>query len=201
MATKSSRMLWAQKIARMESGRDVLSCARAPLSKSKSYTRVGFFGTVIGIDPSLRGTGIAVVRQLQNSEPEFLASQLVHNAPKLTQAECLREIFRAVEKLAKKFNVDAAAVEQTIYVQNNQTALILGSARGAAIAAAANFNVPVFEYPPLRIKQAVVGFGRASKEQVSKTVASILKIPALGFDESDAAAAALAHIFTHKDFV
>ncbi len=185
----------------MESGRDVLSCARETLSKSKAYTRVGFFGTVIGIDPSLRGTGIAVVRQLQNSAPEFLASELVHNSPRLTQAECLREIFRAVEKMAKKFSVDAAAVEQTIYVQNNQTALILGSARGAAIAAVANFDVPVYEYPPLRIKQAVVGFGRASKEQVSKTVASILKIQALGFDESDAAAAALAHIFTHKDLV
>ncbi len=201
MANKSSRLLWAQKIARMESGRDVLSCARETLSKSKAYTRVGFFGTVIGIDPSLRGTGIAVVRQLQNSAPEFLASELVHNSPRLTQAECLREIFRAVEKMAKKFSVDAAAVEQTIYVQNNQTALILGSARGAAIAAVANFDVPVYEYPPLRIKQAVVGFGRASKEQVSKTVASILKIQALGFDESDAAAAALAHIFTHKDLV
>lgn len=185
----------------MESGRDVLSCACETLSKSKAYTRVGFFGTVIGIDPSLRGTGIAVVRQLQNSAPEFLASELVHNSPRLTQAECLREIFRAVEKMAKKFSVDAAAVEQTIYVQNNQTALILGSARGAAIAAVANFDVPVYEYPPLRIKQAVVGFGRASKEQVSKTVASILKIQALGFDESDAAAAALAHIFTHKDLV
>ena len=66
---------------------------------------------------------------------------------------------------------------------------------------AANFEMPVFEYPPLRIKQAVVGFGRASKEQVSKTVAGILKIEPLGFDESDAAAAALAHIFTYKDYL
>lgn len=201
MSSKNLRALWAQKIAKLESSSGALACAKMPVSKSKAYTRLGFFGTVLGIDPSLRGTGIAVVRKLENSEPELLGSCLVKNPPKLTQAECLREIFRAVDKFAKKYNVDCAAVEQTIYVQNNQTALILGSARGAAITAAANFEIPVFEYPPLRIKQAVVGFGRASKEQVSKTVAAILKIQALGFDESDAAAAALAHIFTHKELV
>ncbi|MBO5781162.1 MAG: crossover junction endodeoxyribonuclease RuvC [Opitutales bacterium] len=171
------------------------------LSASRAITKVAFTGTVMGIDPSLRGTGLAVVRVKQGGKPEFLGSQRVTNNPKMSQAECLGAIFRAVDRLACKFEVDCAAVEQSIYVQNNQTALILGSARGAAIAAAANFEMPVFEYPPLRIKQAVVGFGRASKEQVSKTVAGILKIEPLGFDESDAAAAALAHIFTYKDYL
>lgn len=200
MARKSSRAMWAEKI--LKSGASGGGGVRVSPSKLPDVAaRAPFFGTVIGIDPSLRGTGLAVVRMSRGGRPELLGSRIVKNPPRLTQAECLGEIFRAVDRLACRFEADCAAVEQTIYVQNNQTALILGSARGAAIAAAANFEIPVFEYPPLRIKQAVVGFGRASKEQVSRTVASILGIEPLGFDESDAAAAALAHIFTHKEYI
>ncbi|MBO7521837.1 MAG: crossover junction endodeoxyribonuclease RuvC [Opitutales bacterium] len=204
---KSARALWAEKLAKAQCAdakTGVVSLKKSDLKLAKSspaLTPVSFEGTVIGIDPSLRGTGLAVVRMRQGQRPEFLASMRVTNSPKMSQAECLGAIFRAVDSLACKFETTCAAVEQSIYVQNNQTALILGSARGAAIAAAANFEMPVFEYPPLRIKQAVVGFGRASKEQVSRTVAAILRIKPLGFDESDAAAAALAHIFTYKDYL
>jgi crossover junction endodeoxyribonuclease RuvC len=84
-------------------------------------------------------------------------------------------------------------------VQNFQTAQILGAARGAAIAAAAVVNLPVFEYPPLRVKQAVVGVGRASKEQVARTVMSLLGHGrALEYDQSDAAGVALCHAFTWR---
>ncbi|MDG2170249.1 MAG: crossover junction endodeoxyribonuclease RuvC, partial [Opitutales bacterium] len=83
------------------------------------------------------------------------------------------------------------------YVQNFQTAQILGAACGAAIAAAAVLEKPVFEYPPLRIKQAVVGYGRASKQQVAQTVKQMLVLEeALAFDEADAAGVALCHAFT-----
>lgn len=201
---KNSRHLWAEKIAKLEKGEKLSSSKKISLSdfaRSKTFTRVAFTGTVLGIDPSLRGTGLAVVRFRSGKSPELLDSMLVKNHPKLTQAECLCNIFRYVDKLSQKYEADCAAVEQTIFVQNNQTALILGAARGAAIAAAANFEIPVFEYPPLRIKQAVVGFGRASKEQIIKTVASILQISPLTSDESDAAAAALTHIFTYKDLI
>ena len=96
------------------------------------------------------------------------------------------------------YEIDAVAVEQTIYVQNFQTAQILGAARGAAIAAAAIMQKPIFEYAPLRVKQAVVGVGRASKEQVARTVMSLAGLGvALEYDESDAAAVALCHAFTH----
>ena len=189
--------MWADKIAKAEKGKG----GALVVSNSKPVTRVAFKGTVLGIDPSLRATGLAVIRIQPGKAPEYLTSMTVTNHARLTQAECLCNIFRYVDKLSQKFEADCAAVEQTIYVQNNQTALILGSARGAAIAAAANFEIPVHEYPPLRVKQAVVGFGRASKEQVAKTVAAILRIDALPFDEADAAATALAHIFTYKELV
>ena len=72
-----------------------------------------------------------------------------------------------------------------------------GAARGAAIAAAAVLEKPVFEYPPLRIKQAVVGYGRASKHQVAQTVKQLLALgDTLAFDEADAAGVALCHVYT-----
>ena len=91
------------------------------------------------------------------------------------------------------------ALEQTIFVQNHQTAQILGAARGVAIAVAALRALPIFEYAPLRVKQAVVGAGRASKEQMARTVMAMLGHGrALAFDEADAAGVALCHAFTWR---
>jgi crossover junction endodeoxyribonuclease RuvC len=85
-------------------------------------------------------------------------------------------------------------------VQNFQTAQILGAARGAAISAAALRNLPVFEYAPLRVKMAVVGAGRASKEQMTRTVMSLLGHGRpLESDEADAAGVALCHAFTWRE--
>ena len=89
------------------------------------------------------------------------------------------------------------ALEQTIYVQNFQTAQILGAARGAAIAAAALYGKEIFEYAPLRVKQAVVGAGRASKEQIQRTVAQEMGLaaPPEPPDVADAMAIALTHYY------
>src|SRR5690606_38364639 len=96
-------------------------------------------------------------------------------------------------------SVAHVAVEETIYVQNFRTAQILGMARGAAISAAAMRGLPIHEYSPLRIKQAVVGYGRASKEQITSQMKGLLHLAhALPFDESDAAAVAACHAFTRK---
>jgi crossover junction endodeoxyribonuclease RuvC len=123
----------------------------------------------------------------------------VHVPAKFGMPECLAEIFRAITAALDAHPVDHVALEQTIYVQNFQTAQILGAARGAAIAAAAVRGLPVFEYPPLRVKQAVVGVGRASKEQVARTVMSLLGHGrALESDQADAAGVALCHAFTWR---
>ncbi len=113
-------------------------------------------------------------------------------------ATALAEIHRAVAAfVAGEAGIRHVALEQTIYVQNFQTAQILGAARGAAIAAAALQGLPVFEYPPLRVKQAVVGSGRASKEQLARTVMSLLGHGrTLALDEADAAGVAICHAFT-----
>jgi crossover junction endodeoxyribonuclease RuvC len=105
-----------------------------------------------------------------------------------------------VTSFAAGRGVRHVALEQTIYVQNIRTAQILGAARGAAIAAAALQDLPVFEYPPLRVKQAVVGAGRASKEQMARTVMALLGHGrTLALDEADAAGVALCHAFTWRE--
>jgi len=112
----------------------------------------------------------------------------------------LAEIHRAITAFLLDFNVRHVALEQTIYVQNFQTAQILGAARGAAITAAALKEKPIFEYAPLRVKQAVVGAGRASKEQMARTVMGMLGHGhPLAPDEADAAGVALCHAFTWRE--
>ena len=99
----------------------------------------------------------------------------------------------------EKWPIEHVAVEQTIHVQNFQTAQIMGSARGAAIAIAAMYAKPVFEYAPLSVKQAVVGVGRADKKQVAGMIRQILKMDeVLPYDEADAAAVALCHAMTYR---
>ena len=161
--------------------------------------RQPFEGVVLGIDPSLRGTGLALVEFRQGRQPVLLGCETVTVHPKLPMPAALACIHRAVTRFLEKQAVRHVAVEQTIYVQNFQTAQILGAARGATIAAAALQDLPIFEYPPLRVKQAVVGMGRASKEQMARTVMGILGHGRpLAYDEADAAGVALCHAFTWR---
>ena len=165
-----------------------------------SMQRSPFSGQVLGIDPSLRGTGLALIEFSGNAQPVMLRCQTVKVAPKRPMPEALAEIHRAVIAFLEQFAIKHVALEQTIYVQNFQTAQILGAARGAAIAAAALRELPIFEYPPLRVKQAVVGAGRASKEQMARTVMSLLGHGReLASDEADAAGVALCHAFTWRE--
>ncbi|HLS27827.1 MAG TPA: crossover junction endodeoxyribonuclease RuvC [Opitutales bacterium] len=162
--------------------------------------RSPFRGVVLGIDPSLRGTGLALVEFVPRKPHLLLHSRTVRMKASASMPECLGEIFKNIAQIVDDYEVDHVALEQTIYVQNFQTAQILGAARGAAIAAAAIAEKPVFEYAPLRIKQAVVGLGRASKEQVAKTVMSLLGHGrTLATDEADAAGVALCHAMTYRE--
>ena len=206
---KSGRALWTQAI----NGGGKLSGA-APLSRAPAKNRIAsekrviaaaraicgrrVEGVVLGIDPSLRGTGLSVIEARADGTLEYIESLTIKNHPSLSMPECLARILTQTLAIIKRTNPVCAAIEQSVYVQNFRTALILGSSRGAAIAAAASQRLEVFEYPPLRIKQAVIGYGRASKEQVAKSVAAIVGCPVLPPDEADASAAALTHIFTHK---
>jgi len=161
--------------------------------------RPAFQGRILGIDPSLRGTGLALIEFTAGRQPVLLRCQTVRILSKYSMAYCLGEIHRAVAAFVADFDPGHVALEQTIYVQNFQTAQILGAARGAAIAAAALQQKEIFEYAPLRVKQAVVGAGRASKDQMARTVMSMLGHGrTLAFDEADAAGVALCHALTWR---
>lgn len=191
MARKSSRKLWTEHLSRGGDGKTV---------PQAEVTLGDFFkGRVLGIDPSLRGSGFAVLEYAPGQAARLLETSTLKLKPKLSMPECLGAIGNQVDDFLNQHAIDHVAIEQTIYVQNFQTAQILGAARGAAIATAAMRGLPVFEYAPLRIKQAVVGLGRASKEQVCRTIQSITGTD-LGdrLDESDAAAVALCHAFTWR---
>jgi crossover junction endodeoxyribonuclease RuvC len=220
MASKNVRQMWAAKLAGgtlpgAKSGAGKLSGLPVgtivPVSavrKTGGNTehplegamRVSFSGQVLGIDPSLRGTGLALIEFLPGRPPVLLRCRTVKVHPKKSMAFALGEISRSVTEFLEASEVRHVALEQTIYVQNFQTAQILGAARGAAIAAAAiHGHEEVWEYAPLRVKQAVVGAGRASKEQMARTVMSLLGHGRqLASDEADAAGVALCHAFTWR---
>lgn len=192
MARKSVRQLWKAK----------LEGTLVPATRPGAPTlhRPAFRGRVLGVDPSLRGTGLALIEFVPGRPPLLLGCRTVRVAARLPMAHCLAEIHRAVESFLAQYDARHVAMEQTIYVQNFQTAQILGAARGAALAAAALRGKEIYEYPPLRVKQAVVGHGRASKEQMARTVMGLLGHGRpLAFDEADAAGVALCHAFTWRD--
>ncbi len=197
------RQMWAAKLA----GKPMPAALPVPSNGTTGMhsgmvvqARVPFSGLVLGIDPSLRGTGLALVEFTVGRTPLLLRCQTVRVSAKYTMPQALAQIHRAVTAFLEGAEVRHVALEQTIYVQNVQTAQILGAARGAAIAAAALRELPVFEYPPLRVKQAVVGAGRASKEQMARTVMALLGHGrTLALDEADAAGVALCHAFTWRE--
>lgn len=197
------RQMWAAKLAGkpLPAPSPGVARDRSGVAGSPSgWQRTPFIGCVLGIDPSLRGTGLALIEFSAGRMPVLLHCQTVTVPARRPMAEALAEIHRAVTSFLGRSEVRHVALEQTIYVQNFQTAQILGAARGAAIAAAALRDRPVFEYPPLRVKQAVVGAGRASKEQMARTVMSLLGHGrTLALDEADAAGVALCHAFTWRE--
>lgn len=216
-ARLSNRQLWTAKLSGSLQGQAkgyklglCLSKKRIQpkTSPSESYQKLNhkeetlcrpFKGCILGVDPSLRRTGIAIIDYHNNDKIVLLHRQALDLKHTLPFSNCLGAIAKAITELLEQYPISHIALEQTIFVQNHNTAQILGAVRGAIIATGALKGLPIFEYPPLRIKQALTGFGRASKEQLAKTVAHILKIPFnFSLDEGDAAAAALCHAFTQK---
>jgi crossover junction endodeoxyribonuclease RuvC len=184
-----SRKLWAQHLSGNKKSSQTVD-TKALLRK------VPFSGRILGIDPSLRGTGLAVL-ECSGSSHKLLYSETLKFTSKVSSISCLGKIHESVAHLSDLWKPRHVSCEATIYVQNFKTAQIMGAARGAALSAAAIRDIPVFEYAPLRVKQAVVGFGRASKEQMSQTLAQMLALPeALPFDQADALGLALCHALT-----
>lgn len=152
--------------------------------------------TIVAVDPALRSTGFAVLSR-QGGKIACREYGAIRNKPALRASSCLLAIREHVSLLIQKYQPQNMAVEGVIFVQSYQTAITLGAARGAAILAAAERGVPVHEYAPRRVKQAVVGRGAADKKQVAFMVRALLGLtetpPA---DAADAIAIGLTHFQT-----
>ena len=153
---------------------------------------------LLAVDPSLRGTGFAIL-QRASGKIRCLHFDVIKNPPKLTIPGCLLEIHTRLTEAIARFNPTAMAVESVIYVQSFPTAITLGSARGVVLLAAAQRGLPIHEYAPRRIKQAVVGTGAAQKTQVAFMVRTLLGLTVTPPpDAADAIAVGFTHFQTAK---
>jgi crossover junction endodeoxyribonuclease RuvC len=147
---------------------------------------------ILGIDPGSRLTGFGVL-DFDGDTPAYVASGTVQSMDGAF-ADRLRQIFDSVSGIVQEFQPDIVVIESVFMHRNAGSALKLGHARSAAICATFEHDLEVFEYAPREIKQAVVGTGAATKEQVQHMVVSILKLGgAPAPDAADALAAALCH--------
>jgi len=150
---------------------------------------------ILGIDPGLQRTGFAVVAA-QGARVAYVASGVIATA-EAARADLparLKIIVEGVREVVATYGPDCAAVEIVFVNTNPQSTLLLGQARGAAIAALVLAGLPVAEYTALQVKKSVVGHGHAAKSQVQAMVQRLLALPGLpGPDAADALAVALTH--------
>jgi len=149
---------------------------------------------VLAIDPAIRNTGYAVLEG-DPRKPTVLAYDVISIPQKLIQSAALAAIRSHLVNVIQKFQPDEVAVEGIIYVQSHLTAITMGAARAAALIAAADHALPVYEYAPRKVKMAVVGNGNADKSQVAFMVRALLGLAETPPpDAADALAIALAHL-------
>ncbi|MDX1656754.1 MAG: crossover junction endodeoxyribonuclease RuvC [Candidatus Competibacteraceae bacterium] len=151
---------------------------------------------LLGVDPGSRITGFGLI-DLEGHHSRYITSGCIRLDPARPLAERLQMIFESVARLIGEHRPNEVAVEQVFMHRNPDSALKLGQARGAAICAAGVARLPVAEYTPRAIKQAVVGTGAADKLQVQHMVRLLLRLEGeLQVDAADALAVALTHAHT-----
>jgi crossover junction endodeoxyribonuclease RuvC len=148
---------------------------------------------ILGLDPSLRGTGFGVIRTARPF-PQTLAHGTISCPANWPRSRCLMNIVQTLRDVLKAHKPAVCVVEGLFHAQNLQTALIMGEARGAALAAIAEAGLEIYELAPRKVKQAIVGYGGAQKLAVAKMVQRMLRLPEPPApDAADALALALTH--------
>ncbi|MCD6451856.1 MAG: crossover junction endodeoxyribonuclease RuvC [Acidobacteria bacterium] len=149
---------------------------------------------ILGIDPGSLKTGYGIV-DLVGEELAFITCGAIVPPAKASFPEKILLITRKIEELISKYQPEAVALEDLFYAKNAKTAIKLGQVRGGILFAVASSGVPLFEYSPLEVKSAVVGYGRAGKDQVKQMVSALLSIdpPPSSPDATDALALAICH--------
>jgi crossover junction endodeoxyribonuclease RuvC len=152
---------------------------------------------VLGVDPGTAATGYGVVERGAGGAVSLIECGVIRTAATAPLPERLREIYHGVLEVARRHPPDVVAVEGIFYGKNVRTTVTLGHTRGAILLAAALQDLPVAEYSPAEVKNAVVGTGRATKEQIQFMVQRLLRLktPPRPADAADGVAVALCHCF------
>jgi crossover junction endodeoxyribonuclease RuvC len=148
---------------------------------------------ILGVDPSLRGTGYGVIRA-SKPQPEALAHGTISCPAVWEHSRCLLKIVETLREVIRLHKPTVCIIEGLFFAQNLKTALTMGEARGAAMAVIAEGGLEIYEIAPRKVKQAIVGYGAAQKIAVAKMVQRRLQLAALPApDAADALALALTH--------
>ena len=150
---------------------------------------------IIGIDPGLVNTGYGII-SIQRNNPSIIDFGIIKPNSREVISKRLFTIFSDVSELMELHKPDVFSIEEVFYSKNFKSALMLGHARGAAILAAAKYNLPVFEYSAKKVKQSITGNGNADKTQLQYMIKQIFKLNQLPspLDASDALGIALCHL-------
>ena len=147
---------------------------------------------ILGLDPGLRITGFGLIDSL-GSQLRYVASGCIKTRDGELPGR-LKTLLDGVREVIATYRPDVVAVEKVFVNVNPQSTLLLGQARGAVICGAVSCELPVTEYTALQVKQSVVGYGKAHKEQVQDMVQRLLRLDASpGADAADALACAICH--------
>ncbi|GHE38111.1 crossover junction endodeoxyribonuclease RuvC [Sphingobacterium griseoflavum] len=151
---------------------------------------------ILGIDPGTVVLGYGIVKQV-GQQVSLISLGVIKLGHLEDHGLKLQRIFKKTAALVQEYKPDCVALEAPFYGKNVQVMLKLGRAQGVAMAAALNFDIPIFEYSPRKIKQAVTGSGNASKEQVAAMLKTILKFDETPefLDATDGLAVAVCHAF------
>ncbi len=154
---------------------------------------------LMGLDPGSQRTGYGIIQAGDRSKPELVAAGVISAPAKQPMERRLQKIYRELREVIASHRPQEMAVEGVFAAKNARTAIMLGQARGVALLAGAQDGLEVFEYPPASVKMALVGTGRATKEQVQMMVKAMLNTTArLPLDASDALALAICHLQSRK---
>jgi len=152
---------------------------------------------VLGIDPGTATTGYAVVEETVG-DLHMITLGVITTPAKTPLPSRLHTIHSELKEIVAEYEPEAAAVEELFFSRNARTAMSVGHARGVILLALVDSNLPIAEYTPMQIKQAVTGYGNANKHQVQEMVRMLLALPETPKPDDAADAAAVAICYLHR---
>lgn len=154
---------------------------------------------ILGIDPGFAITGYGIIN-FEGNRFKVIDYGCITTEANIPLSDRLKSIYEGLNSIIFRYKPDVCAIEELFFNKNVKTALAVGHGRGVAVLCAAQANIEVYEYTPLQVKQALVGYGRADKKQVQqmiKVILSLTEIPKPD-DTADALAVAVCHAHSYK---